>query len=1366
MESLFDKKDHKLTDEQLSKIKYANLHQHTTHSLLDGIGHAKEHILESYCKGHQGCAITDHGVMSGVLDMYYSSKDKKFLKSFNYPGERYPVALGSELYILDNTLIRDKKRKYHHITLLAKNAIGYRNLCKLTSLGTSEKNFFTRPRISLEDLFKHKEGLIATSGCFIGYIPQAIFLDKGKAKEVLRKILKNEDLKKELVSILKAPENIIKSSFSPSEKVVLKEMVKDLAFREALEKVLLYKDLQDVILNSKGIPLSSVYICAIQENENLSNKEKNFLLRIISEHTPDELVLKFKEEFKDDFYIEMHLANICMRWNPNSKKHEDQGDNPQEKVNKGLVPLIQKHGVKTIICQDSHMPKKEHHILQSIMIWNSPSGQDGWHFPTAYYTMSIRDMYEKFKKYYPWMSDEQFIEWSNNSMEVLDKCKDIELPFEVSLPNIDYEKHYLNKEVRRINPSLKKILKKHNYWSEAIKQRILKRGNLHQEDLPESAKNYFIKKELVYDLSFDEISRKRIDRCEQVISVLETEFKNNHPEFYELLVESKTDIGLRTALKVIINNQKLYPKKIDRDKLKQKIQQRFPNKSLGDFPGKVLNKIINRYNLYVLDKDPLKIFGEKNYRDRLISELTLIRKNGVSNLLNYFMLLEEVTQHIKEEGFLRGVGRGSGAGSLLAYALDITDVDPIEYDLLFERFLTLERIKSNKLPDIDYDTNGRSAIKDYLIYHYGKDNVSLLGVFNNLRIKGAIQDVTRHMKPDMHKNDVAKLTRAFDVLDKDDYSNEIDFFNATLAQDEELASWFLKNDNIKQLVLQLIGNVRSITTHPVGIVVAGDKIYNRVPCSFDYKKEHMWITQNDVEFVEKAGLIKFDFLNLNILDEISDCLKLIAQHHKKRISLGTIPLNDPLVLKEFCEGQTHSIFQYSTQLATNLLTQIKELENINQLALVTAIARKGPLSRQIDQKFIRLINGEEDVKYTHRLLKPILKESFGLLIYQEQAMKIFQDIGNMSDEESLKLLDLMKKGSEEEILSLKDKFLIHSKDKIGEKNSILLWEDILSFSKYSFNKSHAISYAKLAYCSMWLKFYFKKEWACAVLSSSDKSRFKDLYGAWSTLVKKPDVNYSDVKFSLINNKLYMPLTNVSKMSLRAVDEIKLHRPYTSFIDFYQKVSHTLLNKTVITNLILSGSFDGLKDANTNIFDFRRKTILDFISIYNKNKKPTKQEILKNNEWAKEMSSMSKGQFIMTETELLDIPSFDYFSMYKDQMRVQGQINFGAPAYPPYEIFKHPSGKNIVVGGAVESIRIFTIKRGMNKGKDMAEMHLINQGDRIKVYIFSDDLAWDSSGKNLIRDLKEYTPIIIKGKITEFNGVRSLTYEKGLVIKDE
>lgn len=310
----------------------------------------------------------------------------------------------------------------------------------------------------------------------------------------------------------------------------------------------------------------------------------------------DLLVQIFKDHFGDDFYIEMHPHNLRYQWNKDSKTYVEGENDPQKIVNLRLVELARKHKVKSVLVQNSFFPEPKHKPLQDILIGNTPIGKDGWKFHTSFHTRTLHDLYDMIQSESKYITDEQFVEWCSNSMEVLNKCKDLKLSFVPRLPTIKYEESVVN-----INPE----------WEE----------------------------------KFQEIKKMMKEK--------------KHP-IHELFEVSEKDISLKTSFKVMIKNAK-----VD--------------------------------------------FNNLNHLDRLDEELRVIQRNGIIRLCDYFLLLEDVTHFVRENGFQRGPGRGSGAGSLVAYALDITDVDPLKFELLFERFLTKERIGryNFELPDFPIEKYGK-----------------------------------------------------------------------------------------------------------------------------------------------------------------------------------------------------------------------------------------------------------------------------------------------------------------------------------------------------------------------------------------------------------------------------------------------------------------------------------------------------------------------------------------------------------------------------------------------------------------------------------------------------------------------------------
>lgn len=702
--------NHKLTDEDFQKINYINLKNHSGYSLLLGLGGSKKHIKETHKKGHKGVAFTDNGVMMGCLDLYNQARDKKVLESIGFDGKKYPIIMGASLYITQNTLLKNPENKYSGITLLIKNQLSYENLCLLTSISSQEEKFYVKPRMDFLDLLENKKDLIVLSGGFHGFLGTAIHEKHGVLKNLFLRFFSDIQLSDTIFYYMERVNNFpdrgyeliqqiakITPQFDLSEDEI-QVFSTWLAWKtnfELLKRLLKSPDMQRLIKSyEKKFPIErEVYQSVIHTNlfEDLSEDDKTSYLSILENYYPEVYVEWFKAQFGDDFYLEINPHDLRMKWVREEKRHIDTGSNPQEFVNQKLVELGTKYNIKLVLVQDSYIPDKEQHIIQSIQIWNSPGGKDGWYFYDALEIMDIPTMYEKLITNYPWVSDDQFIEWSNNSYEILQKCKDCELEFKPSLPTINYEEHYVNKVPTVIKRKLILDLQELSLWNEDIKERIIQNKSIKNETVPDWLKEKYQTEEACID--FDDMKKREKENIflEDTLIKMKKHYKNEK-DFLKLITRSEKDLAMRTALKVMMRYQKLLPKSIDEAKLDAEIEKRMPGKKRSDFKQDAIDKFIIKMNLYKKSDDPMLLLGDRPTRERLIEESNTIQYNGILRLINYFMLLEDITNFVNENNYLRGFGRGSGAGSIVAYALDITDCQPIENGLLFERFLTTERI--------------------------------------------------------------------------------------------------------------------------------------------------------------------------------------------------------------------------------------------------------------------------------------------------------------------------------------------------------------------------------------------------------------------------------------------------------------------------------------------------------------------------------------------------------------------------------------------------------------------------------------------------------------------------------------------------
>lgn len=671
------------------------------------------------------------------------------------------------------------------------------------------------------------------------------------------------------------------------------------------------------------------------------------------------------------------------------------------------------------------------------------------------------------------------------------------------------------------------------------------------------------------------------------------------------------------------------------------------------------------------------------------------------------------------------------------------------------------------LPDIDYDTDGRDQIKSYLVSKYGSDKVSLLGTYNTLKTKGAIKDVVRQVRPEISFEEVNKITKKFDLLKRTDYKTEIEFFEATLDTDKETKKWFEQNKDINDAVRQLLGNAKSTGIHAGGIVVSRVDIKEIVPLTYE-RNEQIWVTQPEMADVEGAGLIKYDFLGLKTLGDLNRCIKLVNSRHGTSYTLSNVPLDEKDILKEFKKGNTTSVFQFNTDLATSILIKLNSVDSIDDLATITSIARPGPLNMGMDNSFINRKNGKEPVKYLHPLLEPILKNTYGIFCYQEQIMQTVQIVGGLSGDESVTVLKGMGKKQLEKILKYKEKFLKYAQmhHSISEELSAEIWEYLQAFAEYGFNRSHAVAYACVSYLCMWFKERYPVEWVAAVLDGADKDDFKIMYTQWNKYIQRPDINFSKNSYYIQedNKHVVMPFSSINGVGEKAVSALVAAQPFASFSDFFNRIDKRKVNKSVVISLIFAGVFDRFKQSpEMSDNKFRKLTVKEFIDLRHKDKKPAKLEREQDELLIREIEGLNRGQILMKEIGLLNFTAFDYHSYYKDKMTTESKNIFGKEARRPHEIIGYPDKTDVVIGGAIESIAFVPIKTGKHIGKERAIIKLTNMGGAVEVVIFPWTLEKDDSAGGSLRKLVELTPIIVKGQVNIWNGNFSVIFKEGLIL---
>ena len=818
-------------------------------------------------------------------------------------------------------------------------------------------------------------------------------------------------------------------------------------------------------------------------------------------HAAEEAVLWFKQMFGDDYYLEMqrhetHRADA----DQTVYKH-------QVEVNKVLVELAHKHGIKVIATNDVHFVNEEDADAHDRLICLS-TGKDlddpnrmrytkqEWMKTTAEMNQIFSDIPDALR----------------NTLEIADKVEFYSIDSGPIMPTFNIPEEFGTEEEYR-----KKLTEK--------------------------------------DL-FDEFTRD--ENGNVVLSQEDAEAK----------------------IKKLGGYDKLYRIKQEADYLAKLTYE-------GAKP---------RYG------DPLS----DEVKERLNFELHIMKTMGFPG---YFLIVQDFIRAAREElGVSVGPGRGSAAGSAVAYCLGITKIDPIKYDLLFERFLNPDRIS---LPDIDtdFDDDGRGEVLRWVTEKYGAERVAHIITYGTMATKSAIKDVARVEKvPLAESNRLAKLVpdkipdmKKFKLKDAIEYVPELK--EAANGPDP------LVRDTLKYAQM-LEGNVRNTGVHACGVIIGRYDISDVVPVSTAKDKdtgEEMLVTQYEGSVIEETGLIKMDFLGLKTLSIIKDAIENVRLTTGHDLDIDHISLEDPATYKLYCEGRTTGTFQFES---AGMQKYLKELQpsKFEDLIAMNALYRPGPMD--YIPSFIARKQGKEEIKYDIPVMERYLKDTYGITVYQEQVMLLSRLLANFTRGESDALRKAMGKKLIEKMNALKTKFLSGGKANGYEEATLnKIWADWEKFASYAFNKSHATCYSWVAYQTAYLKANYPSEYMAAVLSRSlsniaDITKFMDECKAMGILVLGPDVNESILKFSVDKQKNIRfgmgAIKGVGESAVQnIIEERKKNGPYKDLFDFVERVNLSSCNKKNIESLALAGAFDNFHVQRESFFvdNGKGETFLDILVRY-------------------------------------------------------------------------------------------------------------------------------------------------------------------------
>ncbi len=645
-----------------------------------------------------------------------------------------------------------------------------------------------------------------------------------------------------------------------------------------------------------------------------------------------------------------------------------------------------------------------------------------------------------------------------------------------------------------------------------------------------------------------------------------------------------------------------------------------------------------------MTEEERKAVDEKYYA-RLEYELSVIKKMGFPG---YFLIVSDFIKWSKGHGVPVGPGRGSGAGSIVAWSLKITDLDPIKLDLLFERFLNPERIN---MPDFDVDfcQENRGKTIEYVQNKYGFDHVAQIVTYGKLQSKAVIKDVARVMQ--MPYSQADKISK---MIPPPVQGKNVSLPEA-LEQVPELEEMRQNDPQVNKLfdiAIKLEGLYRNTGMHAAGVVIGDRPLEQLVPLYKDPRSD-MPVTQYDMKYVEETGLIKFDFLGLKTLTVIKKAVDRINKFHNVNLNIEAISLEDKPTYELLQRGDTAAVFQFESSGMIDVHKQIKP-DRFEDLIAIVSLYRPGPMDNI--PSYIKRKHGEEEITYLHPMLEPILKETYGIMIYQEQVMKIAQVLGGYTLGGADKLRKVMGKKQRDKIPEQREMFVNGAiKKGIEEQTAINIFNQMEKFASYGFNKSHAAAYSLISYQTAYLKAHYMVEFMSAVMdldmTNTDKLfLYKEECKKNGITVLQPDVNKSDYLFSVEDGKIRYSLSavkGVGEANMKAlVEERKKNGPFKDISDFVHRIDSKQINRRQIENLIKAGAFD--------CFDKNRRKLYENVGTIIKNINAATE--LKNSA----QSSLFGGEELKSKIKLEEFPDWPDFERLQYEAET---IGFYLSAHP-------------------------------------------------------------------------------------------------------
>jgi len=746
----------------------------------------------------------------------------------------------------------------------------------------------------------------------------------------------------------------------------------------------------------------------------------------------------------------------------------------------------------------------------------------------------------------------------------------------------------------------------------------------------------------------------------------------------------------------------------------------------GKTPDKYLKELCEQgLKKRQFEKSPQEVLERLNY------ELNVIKETGFSS---YFLIVQDFVNWAKSKNIVVGPGRGSAAGSIISYLIGVTDVDPLKYNLLFERFMNPERIS---MPDIDLDfaDNRRDEVIEYVAQKYGRNHVAQIITFGTMAARAAIRDVGRALDYSYNFCDqIAKMIPFGSSLEK------------AVNESQELHQTYETDENAKRLIdmaMKLEGVARHASTHACGVVITKEPLEHSVPCQYPTQNDETIVTQYEMHSIEDLGLLKIDLLGLKTLTIIQNTLNQIEELTKQKIDISSLPLDDQKTIQLFQQANTTSVFQLESNGMKRYLKDLKPTQ-FEDITAMNALYRPGPI--EFIPEFIARKHGRKEVKYLHPKLKSILENTYGIMIFQEQLMRIARDLAGFTLSEA----DVLRKAVGKKIKKLLDE----QKEKMIEgminneiepKIAKRIWQTIEPFALYGFNKAHATCYALIGYQTAYLKAHFPTEFMASSMTAdqNDIERIAFLVDECKQMgiqVLPPNINESEQNFSKASEKTIhfglKAIKNVGHNIVKSiVDERKQNGSFKSIADFIERVDSKDLNKKSLESLIKCGALDNLGERNQLLSSTDQ--LLNLSRETQKAKQSGQESLFSQTETSipslrlNQTAPAEKKDRLSWEKELL--------GLYISEHPLQNHQDYLAKLTSPCQsISRKQIGHKIKIGGIINKIQ----KINTRTGQPMLFVEIEDMTGRIETLVFPNTLEKTATS------WQEEKIVLISGRLSD------------------